>query len=171
MTRPTPSRQPTQYVTIGIDREIFAVEVAFVREILDMQPITRVPNAPAFVAGMIDVRGESVPTIDLRTKLGLAAVPTTEHTRIVVLDIPIDGQSLTMGMIADRVIEVTSLSEHPLEPPPKVGVRWKSDYISAVGRSNGAFVIVFDLARLFSSEEVAVLDAKVAMLEESCAGT
>jgi purine-binding chemotaxis protein CheW len=155
-------REPTQYVTIGIDREIFAIAVDHVREILDMQPITRLPNAPPFLAGMVEVRGESVPTIDLRVKLGLPAAPVTQHTRIVVLDVPICGERLIMGMIADCVIEVTSLSERPLEPPPKVGVRWKSDYISAVGRSNGAFVIVFNLARLLTSEEVAVM-------EEPCA--
>lgn len=164
MTQTAPPRTPPQYVTIGIDREIFAVDVESVREILDMQPIARLPNAPPFMVGMIDVRGQGVPTIDLRVKLGLPAVPITENTRILVLDVRIDGEPLTLGMIADRVIEVTSLTEHVLEAPPKVGVRWRSDYIQALGRSNGAFVIVFDLSRLFSSEEAALMDHPLAAL-------
>ncbi|MDR3438055.1 chemotaxis protein CheW [Telmatospirillum sp.] len=152
------SHDPAQYVTIGMDREIFALPVRNVREILDMQPITRLPHAPPFMAGMIDVRGMSVPTIDLRVKLGLPAVPVTESTRIVVLDLFIDGQPRPMGIIADRVIEVTSMGDQEMEAAPDVGVRWRSDYIRAIGRVNGAFVIVFDLSRLFSSEDTALLD-------------
>lgn len=159
MTRTAVTRTGTQYVTIGIDREIFAVEVDQVREILDLRPISRIPSAPPFLAGMIDVRDQSVPVIDLRTKLGLPPVSPTENTRIVVLEVPVGGRQITMGMISDRVIEVTSLAEHELEPPPDVGVRWRSDYIRAIGRSGGAFVIVFDLSRLFSSEEAALVSA------------
>jgi len=151
-------RDPAQYVTIGIDREIFAVAVEYVREIISMQPITRLPHAPPFMTGMIDVRGLSVPVIDLRGKLGLPSVPMTENTRIIVLDVPFGGTFRTMGIIADRVIEVTTLAEQDLEAPPEIGVRWRSDYIRAIGRSKGAFVIIFDLSRLFSSEETALLD-------------
>jgi purine-binding chemotaxis protein CheW len=152
------TRDGTQYVTIGIDREIFAVGVESVREILDVQPMTRLPNAPGFLAGMIDVRGHGVPVIDLRLKLGLAAAPMTEHTRIVVLEVPLAEGMVTMGMVADRVIEVTDLSDHALEPPPDLGVRWRSDYIRAIGRSKGEFVIVFELAQLFGNEAAALLD-------------
>lgn len=152
-------RDSSQFVTIGIDNEIFAFEVDQVREILDMQTISRVPNAPPFMAGMIDVRGQGVPVIDLRRKLGLPATATTQNTRIVVLEVLTDSGQTTMGMIADRVIEVTALSEHDMEAPPNVGVRWRSDYIRAISRSGGAFVIIFDLAHLFSSEDVALLDS------------
>ncbi len=151
------AQDATQYVTLGLDREVFAIEVEKVREILDMQPISKVPNAPPFMAGMVDVRGQGVPVIDLRVKLGLPAVPPTENTRIIVLEVPMGPKRRTMGLVADRVFEVTSLGEHRLEPPPEVGVRWRSDYIRAVGRREGAFVIVFDLAHLFSSEEAALV--------------
>lgn len=152
------ARAGAQYVTIGLDREIFAIDVEQVREILDMCPLSRVPNAPPFMVGMIDVRGQGVPVVDLRLKLGLPAAETTEHTRIVVLEVPADERVVVMGMVADRVIEVTSLSEHELENPPEVGVRWRSDYIKAMGRSKGAFVIIFDLSRLFASKEVALIE-------------
>lgn len=151
-------RAGAQYVTIGVDREIFAIDVEQVREILDMCPLSRIPNAPPFMAGMIDVRGQGVPVIDLRLKLGLPTIEATEHTRIVVLEVPVDGRTIVMGMVADRVIEVTSLSEHDLESPPEVGVRWRSDYILAMGRSRGAFVIIFNLSHLFASEEAAFIE-------------
>ncbi|KAA0594824.1 purine-binding chemotaxis protein CheW [Azospirillum lipoferum] len=159
MTSATAPREPAQYVTIGIDREVFAIEVGIVREILDLQPITRLPHAPPFLVGMIDVRGQGVPTVDLRVKLGLPAVPPTANTRIIVLDVPQQGQeaSLTVGVVADRVFEVTSLDGQDLETPPQVGGRWRSDCIQAIGRSNGTFVIVFDIARLFAQDDVALL--------------
>lgn len=151
-------RDPAQYVTIGLDAEIFAFPVDHVREILDIRPLSRIPNAPAFMVGMIDVRGQGVGVVDLRRKLGLLSTDHTEHTRIVVLEVPQqDHTIMTIGVIADRVIEVASLSDHELEPPPNVGIRWNSDYIQAVGRSNGAFVIIFQLSRLFSGEDAALL--------------
>jgi purine-binding chemotaxis protein CheW len=150
-------REDAQYVTLGIDREVFAVEVEKVREILDAQPVSRVPNAPAFLLGMIDVRGQGVPVIDLRVKLGLPPAPPTEHTRIVVLEVVAGGRTVPMGLMADRVFEVTALAGQTLEPPPEVGVRWRSDYIRAIGRRNGAFVIVFDLSCLFSAEDAAFI--------------
>lgn len=152
-----PSAQGTQYVTLGIDREMFAVAVEAVHEILDMRHVSRVPNAPSFMLGMIDVRGRGVPVIDLRTKLGLPPVAATEHTRIVVLEVEVANRSLAMGLVADRVFEVTPLGEHGLEPPPEVGVRWRSDYIQGIARRGEAFVIILDLGRLFSSEEAAFI--------------
>ncbi|CAO3440377.1 chemotaxis protein CheW [Azospirillum endophyticum] len=162
MTSATAPREPAQYVTIGIDREVFAIEVGIVREILDLQPITRLPHAPPFLVGMIDVRGRGVPTVDLRVKLGLPAAQPTANTRIIVLDVPQQGQgrgsSLTIGVIADRVFEVTALDGHDLEKPPQVGGRWRSDCIQAIGRSSGTFVIVFDIARLFADDDMVLLD-------------
>ena len=158
MTELPQARDGAQYVTIGVDRETFAVGVESVREILDLQPMARLPHAPPFLAGMIDVRGQGVPVVDLRLKLGLPPAAPTEHTRIVVLEVPLAQATVTMGMVADRVIEVTDLAEHPLEPPPELGVRWRSDYIRAIGRTRGAFVVVFDLGHLFGNEAAALLD-------------
>jgi len=153
------SRDLPQYVTLGIERETFAVEVDVVREILDMRPISWVPNAPAFMLGMIDVRGTAVPVIDLRVKLGLPPAAPTEHTRIIVLEVRFGDRLRLMGLVADRVFEVTPLADQAQEPPPEVGVRWRSDYIRAIGRRNSAFVIIFDLAHLLTSEEAALVDA------------
>jgi purine-binding chemotaxis protein CheW len=151
------ARTDAQFVTLGIDREIFAVPVETVIEILEMRPLFRVPDAPAHLAGLIDVRGRSVPVIDLRLKLGLAATAATEATRIMVLEIPVGGKQLVLGLVADRVFEVTGLDDGKLEPPPEIGTKWRSEYISGLGRRGDSFVIVFDLVRLFSAEAVALV--------------
>src|SRR5450631_1132870 len=119
----------TQFVTLRVDREVFAVPVDTVLEILDMRELFRVPDAPAHLAGLIDVRGRGVPVIDLRVKLGLPVASVTEGTRIMVLEVPVSGRQLVLGLIADRVFEVAPLDDGRLEPPPEIGTKWRCDYI------------------------------------------
>ncbi|TXH33942.1 MAG: chemotaxis protein CheW [Rhodospirillaceae bacterium] len=163
-----------QFVTLGIEREVFGVSVTSVLEILDMRPMFRLPEAPPYLAGLMDVRGRGVPVIDLRTKLGLPAVAATENTRVLVLNVRIGEKQVTLGLIADRVIEVIGLNTKDIEPAPEIGLRWKSDYISGIGRRNDGFVIIFDLPHLFSREEVMLIDSsqskKVDMRETSAQG-
>ncbi len=147
-----------QFVTLCIGPEVFAVPVEAVLEILDMRPVFRMPDAPSYVAGLVDVRGRGVPAIDLRVKLGLPTVPATESTRILVLEVVLNGKPLVLGLIADRVFEVAVLDRSQIAPPPDIGVAWRSDYISGVGRRGDGFVIIFDLARLFAAEEILNLD-------------
>lgn len=146
-----------QYVTLGIDREVFAIDVALVQEILDHCPISRIPNAPPALMGMIDVRHRTVPVIDLRTKLGLPPVPPSLSTRIVVLDVPLHGRRVLLGLLADRVYEVTPLADHPMEDAPDIGVRWRSQFIRGVGRQGDRFVIVLDVSHLFGVDETMLL--------------
>jgi purine-binding chemotaxis protein CheW len=148
-----------QFVTLGIDREVFAVPVDAVLEILDMRQMFRIPEAPSYLAGLIDVRGRGVPVIDLRLKLGLPAQAANEMTRILVLEFTVGEQQLVLGLIADRVIEVITLDKREIQPAPAIGLQWRSDYISGVGRRNDNFVIIFALARLFSSSDVALISA------------
>lgn len=147
----------TQYVTLGIDRDVFAVPVAMVQEILDRRDVARLPHAPAYLLGIIDVRGHSVPVVDLRVKLGLPPAPATSSTRILVLEVTVAGRALVLGLLADRVFEVTALDGERLEPPPEIGVRWRSDYITGVGRRRDGFVVVFDVSRLFADDELPLL--------------
>lgn len=146
--------QNAQYLTLGIDGESFGIDIAHVREILDMRPISKLPHAPDFLLGMIDVRGTGFPIVDLRTKLGLPRVAPTEATRIIILDVPLDGRTLGVGFVADRVFEVTSLDSAQTDAPLDVGGRWQSHYIAGLGRKGEAFVIVLDLARLMAGAGV-----------------
>lgn len=146
-----------QVVTLGLGSEVFAVPVERVREILDLAPITHLPYAPPYLLGLVDVRGEGVPVVDLRLKLGLTAAEATTHTRIMVLECAIGGHELALGLLADRVYEVTGLDPAECAPSPDIGRRWRSDYIDRIGRRGGDFVIVLDLVRLFADDDLAGL--------------
>ncbi|MCR6630955.1 MAG: chemotaxis protein CheW [Magnetospirillum sp.] len=141
-----------QVVTLGIGAEVFAVPVETVREILDLGPITHLPYAPPYLLGLIDVRGRGVPVIDLRLKLGLPAAEHTSNTRILVLECQIGGRSLALGLLTDRVFEVTALDGGEAMGSPEIGRRWNSEYIDRIGRRGADFVIVLDLARLFAAD-------------------
>lgn len=146
-----------QYVTFGLGEEYFAVPVAVVREILDHQDAFRIPHGPDYLLGLRDVRGQGVPVIDLRLRLGMSATTKTPHTRILVIDIPIADKVLTLGLVADRVFEVTSFKHQSVESAPDIGVRWPSEYIAGVVRRDEGFVVIIDLAKLFSSSDKASL--------------
>ncbi|MEO5362397.1 MAG: chemotaxis protein CheW [Magnetococcus sp. DMHC-8] len=155
MTHPA---APSSYVTLGVGEDRFAVEVQIVREILDdSRPVAFLPNAPSFLRGIIDVRGCTVPVLDLRVKLGLPAASSTDDTRILVLDLPVSERHLVIGMQVDRVFEVAEFATHTLDSAPDIGVRWKSDYIKAIGRLHDNFVVIFDMQHLFSIHEIASL--------------
>jgi purine-binding chemotaxis protein CheW len=143
--------ETAQYLTLGLDGETFGIGIRNVREILDLRPISKIPHAPNFLLGMIDVRGTSFPIVDLRIKLDLPSVPATEATRIIILDVPMGDRFVGVGFVADCVFEVTGIDESQIELPPSVGGRWKSDYLAGIGRKGDGFVIIFDLARLMAS--------------------
>jgi purine-binding chemotaxis protein CheW len=146
--------ETTQYLTLGLDGETFGIGIRNVREILDMRPISKLPHAPNFLLGMIDVRGSSYPIVDLRIKLDLPAVAATEATRIIILDVPMENRFVGVGFVADCVFEVTGIDEGQIEPPPTVGGRWKSDYLAGIGKKGDGFVIIFDMAKLMTSSDV-----------------
>ncbi|WP_439816761.1 chemotaxis protein CheW [Zavarzinia sp. CC-PAN008] len=147
----------TQYVTLGVDTDVFAIPVAQVQEILDLRPMSRLPHAPSYVRGLIDVRGTSVPVIDLRARLGLAPAEATAATRILVLQVPAGERVLVLGLIADSVFEVTALDDGRLEPPPEIGSRWRPEIMVGLGRRGAAFVVVLDVARLMAADGSASL--------------
>ncbi|WP_296599365.1 chemotaxis protein CheW [Phenylobacterium sp.] len=148
-----------QYVTLGLGAEVFAVPVRYVREILDYRAPFAIPEGPAYLLGLTDVRGRATATIDLRVKLGLPPVPPGPATRVLVLDIPLEDRLLSLGLVADRVIEVISIAADQVEPAPDIGVPWRSEYIAGVVRHEGGFVVLFELARLLTSQEAAALPA------------
>jgi purine-binding chemotaxis protein CheW len=159
------TQDAAQFVTLGLDGEVFGIPVALVREILDFRQITRLPQVPAFVLGMIDVRGAAVPIIDLRAKLGLPSAHATHATRLIVANVPLDGNELSLGLLVDCVIEVTELDRDQIDPPPQVGGRWRAECIAGIGRRNGGFVVIFDLPRLLAEDDAAL--AAVALAQRA----
>lgn len=147
-----------QYLTFGLGDEIFALDVAQVREVLDMITITKVPRAPTFMRGVINVRGSVVPVVDLRLKFGLSKTETTMDTRIIVMDLFLDGETTIVGALADSVHEVMELDAAHIEPPPKIGMRWRTEFIKGIGKHDGQFIILMDIDRIFSTEELMIID-------------
>jgi purine-binding chemotaxis protein CheW len=143
-----------QYLTCGVGDETFALNVVQVREVLDLRPFSRMPNMPPSLRGMIDVRGKAVPVIDLRVKFGLAAAEAIDSTRIVVLEVVLEGRPLVIGALADRVYEVTALDSGDMEPPPEIGTRWRSEIIRGIGRRRDKFVIVLNLNKVFTMDDL-----------------
>lgn len=142
-----------QLVTFSIGDEEFGVEILKVQEIIRMLEITKVPKAPPFVEGVINLRGKVIPIIDLRKRFGLASRDHDKNTRIIVINI----HSMIVGFVVDSVSEVLRLPLNTVEPPPPVVAGLDSDYISGVGKLEDRLLIMLDLDRLLSNEEQAHL--------------
>lgn len=150
--------QEIQVVTFGLGAEVFAVPVTLVREILDYRETFRIPNGPPYLLGLTDMRGRGVTTVDFRMRLGLAPFEPTSSTRILVVDVPVADRVLMLGLVVDRVLEVCSFRTDQLESAPDIGVRWPSDYIGGVVKRGDGFVVLVEMARIFSADEARVLD-------------
>jgi purine-binding chemotaxis protein CheW len=144
------ANQPLEVLTLELQGEIFAVEATHVREILDLVPITEVPQCDAFVNALINVRGKVVPLADLRLRFGMEQKPPTADTRIVVLEIVLGGEPVITGIRADKVHEVVVVSASALQETPKVGMRWRPEFIRCVGKRGDDFMVVIDIAQVFA---------------------
>lgn len=149
-----------QYITLGIGEESFAIPIAHVQEILDLRPIARLPHAPHGLIGLIDVREQSMPVMDLRAMLGLPAMAAAPDTRILVLQLELEGRALRLGLVVDRVFEVTALDTASLDARPEIGRRWRSDCIAGIGRRRGGFVILLDVHRLIGEDGALMAEAE-----------
>lgn len=136
-------------LTFGLQGEVFAIEAGIVREILDMPPVTEVPNAPIFASGLINVRGRVVPLADLRVTFGMGRRPEDADTRIIVVEIDLDGEEAIVGILAERVHDVTDIEASSIEDAPKVGMRWRSDFVRGIGKRGEDFVIIPEMNRIF----------------------
>lgn len=139
-----------QVLMIGLGSEIFAIEADMVREIIDPVPVTRVAGARAFLPALINVRGNVIPLADLRLRFGMARRTDTADTRIVVVEIEIDGDPVALGVMADKVYEVTEISTAQIQQTPRLGMHWRPEFIRFITKWNDEFVIVPDLEKILS---------------------
>lgn len=137
-------------LSLELQGEPFAIETSHVREILDPVPVTLLPGADPAVNGVINVRGRVVPLADLRLIFGMPQLAAGADARIVVIEVEIDGDPVIVGIRADKVSEVTELAADSLEATPRIGLRWAPEFITCIGKRNGAFVAVLDMGRIFS---------------------
>lgn len=143
---------PLEVLTFGLQGEVFAVEAEIVHEILDIIAITEVPNAQPFVGGLINVRGRVVPLADLGVKFSMQPSTTTRDTRIVVIEVELDGDQTIVGILADRVYGVEEIESASIEDAPRIGLRWRPEFIRGIGKRGDDFVIILDINRIFSTQ-------------------
>ncbi len=140
-----------EVLTFNLRDETFALEAILVREVMDCATETSVPGAAPFVNAVINFRGRVIPLVDLRLAFGLERAPTTIDSRIVVIEHPLDGEPTLIGLRADKVHEVTSIARADTETAPRVGLRWRSDFIRCLARRNGDVIVVPDLDQIFTT--------------------
>ena len=143
------SNELLQLVTFQIGNEEFGVDILKVHEINRVIQVTKVPNAPGYVEGVINLRGKVIPIVNLRLKLGLQKKQEDKNTRIIVVEL--DGK--TIGFLVDAVSEVLRIPRSITEPPPPMVAGIQSEYITAVGKLEDRLLILLDLDKVFSSEE------------------
>ncbi len=143
-----------QLFTFMLSNEIYGIEISKVREVMDFKKITIVPKTPDFMKGVINLRGGVVPVIDMRLKFGMEETEKTVDTCIIIVDISVDGEQTFIGALADSVKEVITLEPENIEPAPKIGTRLDTDFIKGMGKLNEEFVIVLDIEKIFTSDEL-----------------
>ena len=150
----------TQFLTFVLDEEVFAVDVARVREILEMPTITKVPQVPDFMKGVINLRGCVVPVIDLHTKFGMAEAAQTVNTCIIVVEVDMDGENIVLGALADSVQEVIEMEPSQIEAAPHIGTHLKTEFLKGMGKHNEHFVMILDIDKVFSDVELAAVQGQ-----------
>ncbi|MBI5162950.1 MAG: chemotaxis protein CheW [Magnetospirillum sp.] len=139
-------------LTFALSGEVFALDANTVREILDVIPVTDVPGAKPFVGGLINVRGRVVPLADLKIKFGMEAGEANADTRIVVVEIDLAGEPVIVGLLADKVFEVTEIGGASIEDTPAIGMKWRPEFVKGIGKRGSDFIIIPDIGRIFAAD-------------------
>lgn len=150
--------ETTQYLTFKLDEEIFALDVAKVREILEYSTVTKVPQTPDFMRGVINLRGSVVPVIDLRLKFGMTATEQSVNTCIIVTEVEMNGETILLGTLADSVQEVDEMEPGQIEAAPHIGTRLNTDFIKGMGKQDGNFVMILDIDKVFNTDDLASIN-------------
>jgi purine-binding chemotaxis protein CheW len=146
--------QSAQYLTFKLDQELYALEIGKVREVLEFSSVTRVPRMPEFMRGVINLRGNVVPVVDLKLKLGLPATERTIDTCVVIAEVQVDGEATVLGALADSVQEVVELESDQMSPAPHVGTRITADCIRGMGRQDDHFLMLLDIDHVLSADDL-----------------
>lgn len=147
-----------QYLTFRLGDEEFALEITKVREVLDFTEITKVPRAPEFMRGVINLRGNVVLVIDLRLNLGMTANQRTVDTCIVIVEVNMGGELIQLGALADSVQEVVNLERSQIEPPPRLGTKLNTEFIKGMGKRDENFIIILDIDKVLSNQDIAAIN-------------
>jgi len=147
--------QTTQYLSFKLDEEEFALDISKVREVLDFTKITRVPQTPGFMRGVINLRGSVVPVVDLNMKFGMDETKKTVNSRVIIGEVDVDGEDTVIGVLADSVHEVIDLEPENIEPAPKIGTKLNTEFLRGMGKREEEFIMILDIDKVFSADELA----------------
>jgi purine-binding chemotaxis protein CheW len=153
------STNSTQYLTFTLAEELFALDIDKVREVLDFTTVTKVPQTPDYMRGVINLRGNVVPVVDMRLKLGMPPTEKTVNTCVIIVEVEMDGEKVVMGAMADAVQEVLDLAPDQVEPPPRIGTKLNTEFICGMGRMNEHFIIILDIDKVFATSDLAAMIA------------
>ena len=154
-----PSVEPTQYLTFMLAQEQFAIGILGIKEIIEYHGLTEVPMMPPCVRGVINLRGAVVPVLDLLARFGRPSSETTKRTCVVIVEIEGVEDKHVVGLLVDAVNEVLDIAPSDIEPPPSFGARIRSDFLHGVGKVRGKFVLLLDVHRALSLDEIGDLGA------------
>jgi len=147
--------EQTQYLTFALAGEEYAISILKVKEIIEYDAaLTKVPNMPPSVRGVINLRGSVVPVVDLALKFGLPERPVTKRTCVVIVEAGVGGDHTVMGVVTDTVSEVMGLSPRDIEAPPPFGTPVRGDYLKGLGKIGKKFVLILDIDRVLSAEDL-----------------
>jgi purine-binding chemotaxis protein CheW len=146
-----------QYLTFKLGNEIFAADVERVIEVLDLTTVTRIPRTPDFMTGVINLRGDVVPIIDLRLCFEMSKTESTRNTCIVVVEVMLENESTVIGALADSVEGVIDLEPDQIQSAPRIGTQIRTNFIKGMGKRDAQFIIILDIDRVFSAEDIATV--------------
>jgi purine-binding chemotaxis protein CheW len=158
---------PQTYLSFKLDDEVFAINVSSVLNILEMKPVTKVPKSPEYLKGIINLRGTVLPVVDFRTKFGLPESKISIDTKIIVLSIKLDAEPFMVGIIVDSVCEVLEFKHEEILPPPTIGTKYNSGFITGMRRLDEDFMMILDIKKIFSTDEI--IDVKETFSEPEVA--
>lgn len=157
-TEVNPDTDQSQFLTFTLGGEVYAIEILSIREIIDYGNLTAVPMMPAFIRGVINLRGSVVPVVDLAARFDGEPAKITKRTGIIIIEI-VDGETtMSIGAVVDGVNEVLEIPPGDIEPPPSFGARIRTDFIQGMGKVDGKFLVLLDVANVLSVDELSLLD-------------
>jgi len=156
--QPEASGEEGQYLTFTLRKEMFAIGILNIKEILEYGQLTAVPMMPEFIRGVINLRGAVVPVVDLSARFGDKPVDITKRTCIVIIEVATDDERQDIGVVVDAVSEVLEIPASEVEPAPAFGASIRADFIAGMGKIDGDFVIILNVDKVLSANELAMVN-------------
>lgn len=146
------------FLSFKLGKELFAVNVAKVLTILELRPITKVPNSPNYMKGVINLRGNVLPVIDMRLKFKMESTEFTKNTCIIVLSVIVDEEEVQLGMLVDAVDRVLEIKDDEIEESPSIGTKYKTEFIQGMYKLDNGFIMLLNIDLIFNTSELLIVE-------------